>query len=291
MASVFKSPHGQQIVLERYKEILEHWPVAHRQHRIATRHGETFVVESGPENAPALILLHGTAANAASWTVDIPIWSQHFRVFCVDIIGDAGLSAQIRPPYDSDAHMEWFDDVLNGLSLATAALVGMSLGGWVALDYATRRPERVSKLVLLSPGGVGKAKNILLWAIPLLLLGPWGRRKMLERIGGRMDEPLPPSAAAIVDLSNKIFTHFIPRRSSLPQFSDEALQRLKMPVMAILGGKDVFIDARDTRHRLDQNVPDLTMRYLPDARHFIPGQTETVLQFLQGASDTGAAAQ
>jgi pimeloyl-ACP methyl ester carboxylesterase len=283
MASVFKTLAGEKIVLERYRDILGQWPVAHRQHRIATRKGETFVVESGPEDAPALILLHGTAANAASWIVDVPVWSQHFRVFCIDIIGDAGLSAQVRPPYDSDAHMEWLDDVMEGLSLSTAALVGMSLGGWVALDYANRRPERVNKLVLLSPGGIGKAKNILLWALPLLLLGPWGRRKMLERIGGRMDQPLSPSAAAIVDLSNKIFTHFIPRRSTLPQFSDEALQRLKMPVLAILGGKDVFIDAPVTRQRLDENVPDLTMLYLSDAPHFISGQTEAILNFLLGA--------
>lgn len=281
MASVFKSPEGQQIVFECYRDILRRWPVAHREHRIATRQGETFVVESGPEDAPALILLHGTAANAASWTVDIPVWSRHFHVFCVDIIGDAGFSAQVRPPYDSEAHTEWCDDVMAKLSLSTAAVAGMSLGGWVALDYATRRPERVSKLVLFSPGGVGKARNILLWALPLLLLGPWGRRKMLERIGGRMDEPLSPSAAAIVDISNKIFAHFVPRRSPLPPFSDEALQRLTMPVLAILGGNDVFIDAPGTRQRLEQNVPNLTMRYLPEASHFIPGQTETVLHFLR----------
>ena len=133
MASVFKTSEGQGIVHERYRDILRHWPVEHRQRRIPTRQGETFVIESGPEDAPALVLLHGTAANAASWIVDIPTWSQHLRVFCVDIIGDAGFSAQVRPPYDSDAHMEWFDDVMEGLSLSTTALVGMSLGGWLAL--------------------------------------------------------------------------------------------------------------------------------------------------------------
>lgn len=284
MASVFKTREGERIVLDRYRDILDRWPVAHREHRIATGQGETFVVESGPEHAPALVLLHGTAANAASWIVDIPEWSRHFRVFCIDIVGDAGFSAQVRPPYEGDAHVEWLGEVMKALSLSTAALVGMSLGGWVALDYATRRPERVSKLVLLSPGGIGKARNILLWALPLLLLGPWGRRKMLERIGGRMDEPLSPPAAAIVDLSNKIFAHFVPRKAALPPFSDAALQRLTMPVLAILGGKDVFIDAPGTRLRLERNVSNLTLRYLPEAAHFIPGQTKTVLQFLQGAT-------
>jgi pimeloyl-ACP methyl ester carboxylesterase len=280
VASVFKTPEGQRVVLDRYQDILRQWPVTSRQLRVPTRHGETFVIASGPEEAPALVLLHGTAANSASWIIDVPIWSRHFRVFAVDIIGDAGLSAQVRPPYESDAHVEWLDDVLEGLSISTASFAGMSLGGWVALDYATRRPERVNSLVLFSPGGVGRNKNILLWAIPLLLLGPWGRRKMLERIGGRPTTPLSPEARAVVDLSTTIFTHFKPRTAKLPQFGDEALRRLVMPVLAILGGKDVFIDSPGTKRRLEQNVPRLTMRYLPDGYHFMPDQTEAALQFL-----------
>jgi pimeloyl-ACP methyl ester carboxylesterase len=240
------------------------------------------VIVSGPEDGPALILLHGTASNAGSWIVDMPIWSRHFRVFAVDIIGDAGFSAQVRPPLESAAHMEWLDDVLDGLSVSAAAFAGMSLGGWVALDYATRRPQRVNQLVLFSPGGVGRHKNILLWALPLLLLGPWGRRKMLERIGGRQTSPMPPGASALVEMTNQIFTHFSPRTAMLPQVGDAALQRLTMPVLAILGGKDVFIDSEGAKRRLEQNVPHLTMRYLPDGYHFIPGQTDAVFQFLMG---------
>ena len=280
MASVFKTPEGQRVVLDCYLDILRKWPVDHRQVRVPTRQGETFVIVSGPEDGPALVLLHGTASNAASWIVDIPIWNRHFRIFAIDIIGDAGFSAQVRPPLDSDAHAEWLDDVLEGLSISTAAFAGMSLGGWVALDYATRRPERVSALVLFSPGGVGRHKNILLWAIPLLLLGPWGRRKMLERIGGGPIIASSWEARAIVDLATVIFTHFKPRTSTLPQIGDEALRRLKMPVLAILGGKDVFIDTPGAKRRLEQNVAHLTMRHLPDAHHFIPDQTEAVLEFL-----------
>lgn len=280
MQSVFKTPEGQRAIRDRYQAILRQWPVKNRHLRLPTRHGETFVVECGPEDAPAVVLLHGTAANSASWILDVPLWSQHFRLFCVDIIGDAGYSAEVRPPYESGAHLEWLDDVMRGLSLSSASLAGMSLGGWLALDYATRRPERADKLVLFSPGGVGRNRNILLWAIPLLLLGPWGRRKMLERIGGRPAMSPSPAESDLLDLTATIFMHFNPRTATLPQVSDEALRRLTMPVLAILGGKDVFIDASETKRRLEQNVRHLTMRYLPAAPHFIPGQTEAVLQFL-----------
>lgn len=280
MASVFKTPEGRRVIHDRYQALLRQWPVENRQLHLPTRQGDTFVIACGREDAPALVLLHGTAANSASWIIDVPLWSRHFRVFCIDIIGDAGFSAESRPPYESDAHQQWLEDVMRQLSLSSASLAGMSFGGWLALDFATRRPERVEKLVLFSPGGVGRNRNILLWAIPLLLLGPWGRRKMLERIGGRPATLLSPAERALLDLMTAIFTHFRPRTATLPQISEEALQRLNLPVLSILGGKDVFIDAPGTKRRLEQNAPDLTMRYLPEAPHFIPGQTEAVLQFL-----------
>lgn len=287
-ASVFKTPEGERVVHGAYRDLLRQWLVSHRQLRVPTRHGETFVIVSGPEDGPALVLLHGTASNAGSWIVDVPIWSRHFRVFAIDIIGDAGFSAQVRPPLESTAHVEWLDDVMQALSLSAASFAGMSFGGWLALDYATRRPERVRQLALFSPGGVGRHKNILLWALPLLLLGPWGRRKMVERIGGPPVTPLPPGAGALVAMTNQIFTHFNPRTETLPQIRDEALRRLTMPVLAILGGKDVFIDSEGAKQRLESNVSKLTMRYLPDGYHFIPGQTESVFEFLM--SDEAVAA-
>jgi pimeloyl-ACP methyl ester carboxylesterase len=284
MTSVFKTPDGERQVLAFYDAVLRDWPVTARQHRLATRFGETFAIECGAADAPALILLHGTAANAASWLIDAPQWSACFRVIALDIVGDAGRSAQLRLPFGTDAHAEWLDDVLDALDLSSASFLGTSLGGYLALDYATRRPDRVDKLVLLNPGGVGRHRNILLWALPLLLLGPWGRRKMMQRIGGPVPKTMSREAQAILDLSILIFAHFKPRTQMLPQIRDDALRRLTMPVMAILGGRDVFVDNSGAKARLMAFVHNLTLRYLPEGRHFIPGQTNVVRGFLLGTA-------
>jgi pimeloyl-ACP methyl ester carboxylesterase len=53
-----------------------------------------------------------------------------------------------------------------------------------------------------------------------------------------------------------------------------------MPVLAILGGRDVFIDSEGTRRRLQQNVQRLDLRFLPEAGHSLVGQAEPILQFL-----------
>lgn len=83
-------------------------------------------------------------------------WARHFRTYALDLIGEPGLSAPFRPPSAADAHPLWLDDVLEGLGITSTSVVAASLGGWPALDYATRRPERVTRLALLCPGGLGR---------------------------------------------------------------------------------------------------------------------------------------
>jgi len=279
VTSVFKTPAGERAVKEHCLEMLRRWPST-TQHRLGSREGETVVTEVGPRNGPAVLLLHGTASNSAMWSSNIEGWSRRLRLLAVDIIGDAGMSAASRPALDTEAHALWLDDVLDGLALDTVAIVGISFGGWIALDYASRRPNRVERLVVINPGGVGRPKNVLLWALPLLMLGRWGRRKMMEKIAGKFEPDSPGELSAAAEFTSLIFKHFRPRTASLPQFSDRTLERLEMPLLAILGGKDVFIDARDARLRLQAHAKNLTVRFLPEAHHFVPGQDAAIEAFL-----------
>ena len=126
-------------------------------------------------------MLQGSGANAAMWLPDIETFAQRLRVHAVDVIGEPGGSAPSRPRLGSVAYAEWLDDVLDGLNLDSAALVGVSLGGALALDYAARRPQRVDRLVLLAPSGIGRQRNgFLVKAILLQLLGDRGRRRLLS---------------------------------------------------------------------------------------------------------------
>ena len=196
MGEIFRTEEGRAAVHARYRQLLAYWPVANEQLRLPTREGETFVIACGPAGAPALVLLHGAQANALTWMGDVSAWSQHFRVYAIDVIGDVGLSAPSRPKLDTDGHALWLDDVLAGLGVERAAFVGLSLGGFIALDYAIRRPERVTALALLCPAGVGRQKNLLARAFPLPLLGSWGQRKLREMVFGPAPENPSPAAQA-----------------------------------------------------------------------------------------------
>lgn len=285
MAEIWKTPQAGEAVLARYTEFLKYWPQPNAQLRLPTRHGETFVISSGPPDAPPMVLLHGAVANSTSWLGDAAAWSQHFRVYAVDVIGEPGFSAPSRPDLASDAYAAWLDEVLAGLGVTRCALVGISLGGWLALDYATRRPDRVRALALLCPGGVGAQRN-LLWVLPLLLLGKWGRAQVMRRLGGAaVTRAGEPSAAlkAFAEFQDEITASFRPRRVRLPRFADDALRSLTMPALFVLGARDAILDSAGTRRRLARLMPHAEIVWLPDEGHFLVRHGATLGAFLQRA--------
>jgi pimeloyl-ACP methyl ester carboxylesterase len=261
--------HGQ------YRALLDQWPVPSEQLTLQTRLGETFVVASGPIDAPPLVLLHGSGGTSAMWLGDIPSYVEAHRVYAVDIPGEPGLSSPARAPLASNAYPDWLGEVLDALGLERASLVGISLGGWLAADFATRHPERVPRLVLLSPSGIGRQKiAVALLTLVLLPLGRLGRQLSLRMVLGT---DLPPVMAEFVLLIHK---EFRARREVVPLLADAALAALTMPVLAIVGGRDALLDSAGTQRRLSQHAPGATVILLPEAGHLLPSQADHVARFL-----------
>lgn len=278
---VFRSDTAARTVEKQYKQVLEHWPVPKTELRLSTRQGSTFVVACGREDSPPLVLLHGAQANSAAWMPDVALWSSRFRLFAVDMIGEAGLSARVRPDLPGEAHALWLDDVFKGLGLPSAGIVGTSLGGWLALDYASKRPTAVRALALISPAGVGRQKNFLLKAAPLLLLGSWGKRRMREHVFGPAPKQLPKQMRPLAELMETVGRAIKPRVVNIPRLTDEQLCQLKMPILAIVGGHDALLDSADTRARLQRTVPHAEICFIEDGYHFLPDQAPRVMAFLE----------
>ncbi len=276
MNSIYKSPLGREAVHALYRRALAQWPVPHTDVLIPTCQGETFVIASGDTDAPPLVLFHGSGANSSIWLRDIAAFSRDYRVYAVDMIGEPGFSAETRPLLASDAHAAWLDDVWRALGVARASVVGVSLGGWLAADYAIRRPHNVSTLSLIAPSGIGRQNHSLLAKAALLLvLGEWGRRRALRLVSGPV--PLPPEVAEFVVA---IFRHFRPRMERLPLRTDEELAGLPMPVQLILGRHDAMIHSAETRERMERLTANLHLTWLEDAGHILGGQAARVLDFL-----------
>jgi pimeloyl-ACP methyl ester carboxylesterase len=215
------------------------------------------------------------------WMRDVASLAERHRVYCVDVVGEPGLSAASRPPLVPATYARWLGDVFDGLGLARASLIGISLGGWISLAFATANPARVNGLVLINPGGVGRTKaGFVFKAGALMLMGKWGRRKALMLAVGPIRERPDAAALEIARFSLLIFAHFKPRRDRIPVFDDEALRTLTMPVLAIVGAQDALLDSKETQARLEQSAPHATVRLVADAGHVIRVETATIAEFL-----------
>ena len=273
---IYKSAAGEAAVMDLYDRTLAHWPVPCTTAVLPTRHGDTFVIASGPETAPPVVLLHGASSNALAWIGDVATLCHSLRVYAVDLPGEPGRSSPNRPPWGGPAFSEWMEDVLDGLDIKRGALVGISQGGWTALKFATAQPERVAALVLLAPAGITTARpSFLLRAIPLSLLGRQGGEAINRIVFGK--QPIHPDAVAFMDL---IMAHFKPRVGALPNFSDAELARLAMPTLLIVGEEDALYPSDKTAARLQAHAPNLTVHLLPETGHVLHGLAEEIETFL-----------
>ena len=162
------------------------------------------------------------------------------------------------------------------LASATQRWSASRSAGWLALEYVTTHPQKATALVLLCPGGVGQHRNVLLSAAA-------GARPGAERgscrSSARPSRPARPHRRRRVrglQCADPQGLHRAPRAPAA--LLHAALQRLTMPVMAILGGRDAFIDRLDPR-AVAANAAPRRHPLLPEASHFLMGHTAEIDAF------------
>jgi 2-hydroxy-6-oxonona-2,4-dienedioate hydrolase len=108
-----------------------------------------------------LILLHGIGASAERWMLVAPALSKHFRVIVPDIIG-FGYSDKPTVEYTIDFFMDFLGGFLENLHIRTPNIIGSSLGGYLAAEFAIRFNTRVKKLILAAPAGMMRSSTNVL---------------------------------------------------------------------------------------------------------------------------------
>lgn len=280
--SVFRSVEGKREILDRYQELLQQWPVANKQYSVPTCLGKTFVIESGDADKPALLLLHGSVSNSFTWMGDVARFTQDFRVFAIDLVGEPGFSDESRPSYKSGDYAKWLRDVCDQLGLDMVSLLGLSLGGWMALEFATTFPQRVTRVALICPGGLGPQRRSLLpKAIFYSLCGAWGRERMIRMLNG--GQPLQSEEIRqAMEITMDMHKHFRPRTARLPIFGPDRLAQLNMPVMVVFGDRDAVLDGVASVRHAQACIADCHAVGLRGCGHLILDQGDRIARFLVG---------
>ncbi len=115
---------------------------------------------------PPIVLIHGITSSSRTWRSVMPALSEHYTVIAPDLLGH-GRSAKPRGDYSLGAYASGVRDLLLALDIPRANIVGHSLGGGIAMQFAYQFPERVDRLVLVDSGGLGTEVNLALRAATL----------------------------------------------------------------------------------------------------------------------------
>lgn len=118
-----------------------------------------------------LVLIHGLGASAERWDLVIPYFSKHFTVYVPDLIG-FGLSDKPNADYTTEFFAKFIESFLSALGIKTATIMGSSLGGQIAVEYASNNQSHVERLILVSPAGAMKQSTPALDAYIMAALYP-----------------------------------------------------------------------------------------------------------------------
>jgi pimeloyl-ACP methyl ester carboxylesterase len=226
------------------------------------------VRDTGPRDAPVLVLLHGFGSSLHTWEPWARELEREFRVIRFDLPG-SGLSApDTTGDYRDPRSHHVLTALLDSLRVPRATLIGNSLGGRIAWSFGAANPARVERLVLIAPDGfaspgfeydkppqvpasLGIMRYVLpKWLLRMSLAPAYADPARLsdEAVTRYHDLLLAPGgrAAMLQRMQQSVLTDPVPR-----------LQQIDVPVLLVWGDKDAMIPVHNA---------DDYLRALPNAR-------------------------
>lgn len=262
----FRNDQARDRFFTVYDDLVDRlWPSASVDSDVVTSFGTTRVHRLGSGEQTPFVLLPGSGGPSLMWHASVGRLAASRPVIAIDPVGEPGPSVQTRSIDSGDEWAAWLDEVLTGLGVARAHLVGTSYGGWIALRHALRSPHAVASLALLDPGGFGKiGPKFVAWMIAcgLASFAPRTIRHALSRplrnLALRDDEAMP-LVKATFGFRRK---HILP-----PPLADNELERITVPTLVLIGGHSQLYDAREVAATVTARMPDAVAEIIPEASH------------------------
>lgn len=239
----------------------------------------------GPEDAFPLVCINGLLSDTTSWGLQVPAFSQAFRVLLYDCRGQ-GRSDKPPGPYPQAIHVADLIGLLDALNIPQAHLVGLSNGGTVAMCFTLDYPERVARLVLIDTFAhmdPVMQQKLHTWLLALDLGGSvarfdvahpwvWGQRFIAKRpdmLAAMREKAHAADPQAIRGMIEGTMEYDIRHR----------LSAIAAPTLVLVGAEDVLTPPWFS-HELATHIPDARLITVPDAGHALTVEAPGVVNAL-----------
>jgi len=235
------------------------------------------VRDDGPRHAPTLIMIHGFGSSLQTWEPWARLLDTKFRVVRFDLPGSGLSSPDPKGDYTDARTISIILALMDRLGIAKASLIGNSIGGRIAWTFAAEHPDRVDKLVLISPDGfaspgfeyghapkVPATLGLMRYVLPKALL-----RASLKPAYGDPSALTDQTVARYYDLmlAPGVRQALLSRmRETVLVDPKPLLKRIKAPVLLLWGERDGMIPSSNAQAYL-QNLPNARLVGLPDLGH------------------------
>ena len=221
-------------------------------------------------SGPAILLIHGIGDNSTTWNAIQAKLAQRFTVIAPDLLGH-GRSDKPRADYSVAAYANGMRDLLSVLEIERVTVVGHSLGGGVAMQFAYQFPHLVERLILIGAGGVTKDVNVALrlaslpmgsealalLRLPLVLpvlrmggrivgkaLGTKGLGNDLTQVLRILDDLPEPTASSAFTRTLRAVVDW---RGQIVTMLDRCYLTQAIPVLIVWGTRDVVVPVRHAK--------------------------------------------
>jgi pimeloyl-ACP methyl ester carboxylesterase len=237
---------------------------------------------------PPIVLVHGIGDSSATWKPVLPALAKRHLVIAPDLLGH-GSSDKPRADYSVAAYANGVRDLLGVLGVERATLVGHSLGGGVAMQFAYQFPERTERLVLVGSGGAGPdvtpvlrimtlpgaAALLLLLRMPTARLQVGGAVQLLRLLGTglgqdapdllRMVDALPDATARAAFI--RTLRAVVDWRGQVVTMLDRCYLTRGMPTLLVWGSRDAVVPVAHA-YRAHEAMPGSRLEVFEGAGHF-----------------------
>jgi pimeloyl-ACP methyl ester carboxylesterase len=274
--SIYKSPEYEAQLMDIYDAKMAEWPVSYEDVYVDTDYGKVHVIVSGPEDAPPLLLIHASGIAGWSWLPNVGELNKHYRTYAVDSIGDVGKSVlnDLTKPLEGGEEIgRFYPDVTTKLGFDQSYLVGASIGGYIATNYALHAPERVKKLVLLGPMGYGsKNTTVMLMILATSFPFKWVQDMTSRWALGEADHVKEDFG----EWFYLILDGTMPKATPPKSFTPEQLQQIQVPVLTFFGSKDKVVGDAEKAKALAENMPDVRVEIV-ESGHLIGAELPEIV--------------